>query len=55
MDDICRKASVPGRWFRNGVANLLSVFAFAFENYSFVGFMLVIEVTVIQFTEIGAC
>lgn len=55
MDDICRKASVPGRRLRNGVANLLSFFAFTFESYSFVGFMLVIEVTVIQFTEMGAC
>ena len=55
MDDICHKAGVPGMWFRNGVANHFLLFALTFENYSFVGFMLVIEVTVIQFTEMGAC
>ena len=55
IEDICRKASVPRRWFRNGVANLLPLFAFTFKSYSLEGFMLVIEVTVIQFTETGAC
>ena len=54
-EDICRKARVPGGWFRNGIADLFPLFAFTFKGYSFVGFMLVIEVTVIQFAEMGAC
>jgi hypothetical protein len=45
------KKIVPGKWFRNGITKLLALFAFTIESYSLVGFMLLIEVTVIQFTE----
>jgi hypothetical protein len=52
MDD---KESIPRRWFRDGVADFLPLFTFTFKSYSLVGFMLVIDVTVIQFTEMRAC
>ena len=55
MDNICREASIPRKWFHNAIANFFPVFAFTLESYSLVGLILVMKVTVIQFMKARAC